>query len=397
MYSTLRGVWCNVGLAIFKLVGGVVGHSHALIADAAHSLSDLLTDGITLWAARISQKPPDADHPFGHGKLEAIGSLTIAVTLAATAGGIGWSAIVSINSILNGASQSTPTAIALVAAVVSIAVKELLYHATLRVGKKWNSKVVKANAWHHRSDSVSTLVALIGVGGAMIQVPVLDPIAGAFVTGLILKAALELGYDSLKDLTDESVDASLLTAVSSLLSSMRSQGVESFHRLRGRSMGPFIVMDCHIQVDPTISVSAAQQIAERVRILVRRGFPQIAEFSVHVDVADYHRGRSLFSNMEEEISETTPTVKILSHNDITAVVNDYISSRERLHHVEEKTKKEGIPPSPSSVMNAAASHSAKNDTNTPSSTINGNAAKASTASTVSVSSSSECPPSLPPS
>jgi cation diffusion facilitator family transporter len=153
--------------------------------------------------------------------------------------------------------------------VVSIAVKEALYHATLRVGNRWNSKVVRANAWHHRSDSISTLVAMFGVLGAMVRLPILDPVAGLFVAGLIMKAAVELGWDSLRDLTDENVDASILKAVSAVLKQMKIEGVLSFHRLRGRAMGPFVLMDVHIHVDPSLSVSAAHQIAERTRIRVR--------------------------------------------------------------------------------------------------------------------------------
>jgi len=298
---TLYGLYSNIGLSIFKLISGIVGNSMAMIADAVHSLSDLVTDGITLWSSRLTHKPPDADHPFGHGKFEAIGSMTIAATLVATAGGIGWSAIGTIQSISAGEILPIPTGIALVAAVVSIAVKELLYHATMRVGNRWNSKVVKANAWHHRSDSISTCVALIGVVGAMIKLPILDPLAGLFVSGLILKAALELGWDSLRDLTDENVDERLQQSVATILTQMKREGVVSFHRLRGRAMGPFILMDCHISVDPSLSVSAAHQIAERARMRVRRSLPVIAEFMVHVDVAQEESFPSVFSCAEDDV------------------------------------------------------------------------------------------------
>lgn len=296
----MYGLYSNIGLALFKFVAGVTGNSMAMIADGVHSLSDLVTDGITLWAARLTHKPQDADHPYGHGKFEAVGSLTISVTLAVTAGGIGWQAIESIQTILSGAELAVPTGIALVAAVVSIAVKEVLYHTTLRVGTRWNSKVVKANAWHHRSDSISTLVALVGVVGAMVRVPILDPVAGLFVSGLILKAALELGWDSLRDLTDENVDARLLSSVAGVLQEMRTEGVLSFHRLRGRAMGPFVLMDVHISVEPTMSVSAAHQIAERARIRVRQKLPIISEFLVHVDVAQHSRPRTVFESLGDD-------------------------------------------------------------------------------------------------
>jgi cation diffusion facilitator family transporter len=328
--STMTGVYCNIALALFKFAGGVMGNSMAMIADAVHSLSDLVTDAITLWAARLTHKPQDADHAYGHGKFEAIGSLTISVTLAATAGGIGWSAFESIQTVLSGQNLAVPTGIALVAAMVSIAVKEALYHATLRVGQRWNSKVVKANAWHHRSDSVSTLVAMVGVVGAMVKLPILDPVAGLFVSGLIMKAAIELGWDSLRDLTDENVDPKLQADVAQILASMRDEGVLSFHRLRGRAMGPFVLMDVHISVDPTISVSAAHQIAERARIRVRQKLPVIAEFLVQVDVGpEPTQGRSVFENPLDQPRDEhwSGEVQVLTQKHVAEVVAEYRASK----------------------------------------------------------------------
>lgn len=326
---TMYGLYSNIGLAVFKCGAGVIGNSMAMIADGVHSLSDLVTDGITLWASKLTLKPQDADHPYGHGKFEAIGSLTISVTLAVTAGGIAWSAIESIQAILAAQALAVPTGVALVAAVLSIAVKELLYHSTLRVGNRWNSKVVKANAWHHRSDSISTLVALVGVLGAMVKMPILDPLAGLFVSGLIMKAALELGWDALRDLSDENVDAHIINKASRVLSDMRAEGVLSFHRLRGRAMGPFVLMDVHIHVDPNLSVSAAHQISERVRIRVRQRLPMVSEFLVHVDVAHVDDARrSVFEEMVEPEPKAAANkdMQILTVDHVHEVIREYDAS-----------------------------------------------------------------------
>lgn len=387
----MYGLYSNIGLALFKFVAGVTGNSMAMIADAVHSLSDLVTDGITLWAARLTHKPQDADHPYGHGKFEAVGSLTISVTLAVTAGGIGWQAIESIQTILSGAELAVPTGIALVAAVVSIAVKEVLYHTTLRVGNRWNSKVVKANAWHHRSDSISTLVALVGVVGAMVRVPILDPVAGLFVSGLILKAALELGWDSLRDLTDENVDARLLSSVAGVLQEMRAEGVLSFHRLRGRAMGPFVLMDVHISVEPTMSVSAAHQIAERARIRVRQKLPIISEFLVHVDVAQHTRPRTVFESLSDDDdhdkrlqraqARNPNEVHFITADEIEDAVHEHQASRAQTIKLGAETAAAASAPAGSAQAASAASQSA--------------AASSSSAAVAAAASSEDCHEDLP--
>ena len=142
---------------------------------------------------RVSLKPRDSSHPYGHGKFESLGALIISGLLVGTGAGIGWQSIEHMQLILAGKSLGTPTGIALVGAVISIAVKELLYQSTMRVGERHDSKLIKANAWHHRSDAVSSVVALVGVVGGMLSVPIVDPVAGLLVSALIVKAAVELG------------------------------------------------------------------------------------------------------------------------------------------------------------------------------------------------------------
>jgi cation diffusion facilitator family transporter len=214
---------------------------------------------------------------FRHGKFEAVGSLSISALLILTAGGIGWQAIESIKHIMSNVPLLVPSGVALVGALVAILVKEVLFRRTKQIADVWNSKVLLANAWHHRTDSISSFVALVGVAGAMVELPILDPLAGIVVSALIVKAGGELAWDSLKELTDQNVDKQLLTDVQTLLNDMRDEGVLSYHRLRGRRMGPYVLMDVHISVSPTISVSAAHQVAERVRIHALRKFHVISE------------------------------------------------------------------------------------------------------------------------
>ena len=286
----------NVSLTVVKGLAGYFGNSVAMVADAVHSISDLLTDFVTLWASKVSHKPRDVSHPYGHGKFESLGALIISALLVGTGVGLGWQSIEHVQLILAGKGLGTPTGIALVGAVVSIAVKEVLYQMTMRVGEQYDSKVIKANAWHHRSDAVSSVVALLGVLGGMLRVPIVDPIAGLFVSGLIVKAAVELGWDSLKDLTDQNVSDKVIAQVERILSDMRSEGVRGWHQLRGRRMGPYMILDVHVVVDPKLSVTVSHQIAQRVRMRVMERMPAVSEVLVHVDPADRRLEQLIDSN-----------------------------------------------------------------------------------------------------
>ncbi len=197
--STWQGAAVNCVLVIFKFAAGVIGHSTAMIADAAHSLSDLVSDAITWFAVRIASAPPDSAHPYGHGKFESMGALAISGILVATGAGVAWHAFQSLEAILAAGTAVAsalapmahattgvppPTSIAAAAAVVSIIAKEWLYQVTMKIGTKYDSKLVKANAWHHRSDAISSVVALLGIGGSLVRLPILDPIAGLVVSAM---------------------------------------------------------------------------------------------------------------------------------------------------------------------------------------------------------------------
>ena len=296
---TVVGMLSNIGLTVVKAVAGVLGNSVAMLADAVHSVSDLLTDFVTLWASKVSHKPRDADHPYGHGKFESLGALIISGLLVATGVGIGWHAIENMQLVMAGKGLGHPTGIALIGAIVSIAVKELIYQATMKVGNKYDSKVIKANAWHHRSDAVSSVVALVGVVGGMLELPIVDPIAGLLVSGLIVKAAVELAWDSLKDLTDQNVSTAVLQQVERILSEMTGEGVVGWHQLRGRRMGPYMILDVHIEVSPKLSVTVSHQIAEKVRRHIMDRLPAVSEVLVHIDPAQRSKMRAIEQQQQQ--------------------------------------------------------------------------------------------------
>ena len=205
---TLVGSAVNVLLTVFKFVAGIAGHSAAMTADAVHSLSDLLTDAVVLFFVRISGKPEDSSHDYGHGKYETLATTVIGIALATVAVGIGWKAVEALLFWYHGGTLAAPGMLALWAALVSIVLKELVYRYTVRRGRKLNSPAVEANAWHHRSDALSSLGTLAGIGGAILlgdRWTVLDPLAGFVVSLFILRVA----YKLLKQGLDELMEASL--------------------------------------------------------------------------------------------------------------------------------------------------------------------------------------------
>ncbi|CAK4070948.1 unnamed protein product [Aphanomyces euteiches] len=297
MRITRLGMYVNVALAACKGTVGCAVNSTALIADAAHSLSDLLSDVVTLWSVRISRLPPDEDHPYGYGKFEAVGSLTVGAILTAAGVGMGYDAFQILQtgvdmhaaalpldlSFVTDLDRSTQWGIAAGAAGISIAAKEALYHATVRIGKQAKSKVLIANAWHHRTDAISSFVALGGIAGAMANIPWFDPIAGGVVSLMIAKTGVDICMDSVRELTDKSVEDEVLELLRHSSSSV--EDVQSVSNVRARRMGPYTLVDLRINVHGRTSVSAAQQVAARVQAQVLRQVPDVSEVLVHIDVA----------------------------------------------------------------------------------------------------------------
>ncbi|MEC9296252.1 MAG: cation diffusion facilitator family transporter [SAR324 cluster bacterium] len=279
---TLLGLAANLILALAKGFIGIIANSSALIADAGHSVSDLLSDGITLWAVRMSSIPKDKNHPYGHGKFETVGSFIIAILLLFTGIGVAGHVFNRMDA------PVVPGTIALWMAGIAIIVKEALFHVTRMVGRRTGSRVLMANAWHHRSDAISSVAALLGIAGAQLGIPLMDPIAGMLVAGLIIKTGIDIGYESIRELTDETVEEDVISELGKIMSGI--EGVDHYHEMRARRMGPHLLVDLHIQVDSMMSISAAHQVAERVRLEILEKLPAVNEVLVHVDAEDDHVG-----------------------------------------------------------------------------------------------------------
>ena len=275
---TWLGLISNLLLAIAKSLVGSISHSSALIADAGHSFSDLLSDVVTLWAVRMAGIPKDENHPYGHGKFETVGSFVVALMLIITGIGVAWHVLNKMGS------MEVPGTPALWMAAIAIAVKEALFHLTRMVSRRSGSRLLLANAWHHRSDAISSVAALVGIAGAHWGVPMMDPIAGVLVAGLIVKSGIDIGYGSLRELTDEIPEEEVISELNEILTDI--EGVDHYHEMRARRMGPNLLVDLHIEVDSMMSISAAHQVAERVRLRILQKIPAVNEVLVHVDAED---------------------------------------------------------------------------------------------------------------
>jgi len=275
---TWFGLFANLILAIAKGFIGTIAHSSALIADAGHSVSDLFSDSITLWAVHMAGVPKDKNHPYGHGKFETVGTFIVAIFLLLTGVGVAWHVLNKIDT------PEVPGTVALWMAAIAICFKEALFHVTRMIGRRSGSRVLLANAWHHRSDAISSMAALVGIGGAQWGIPLMDPIAGVLVAGLIIKTGIDIGYESIRELTDETVEEEVISELGHILAEI--DGVDHFHEMRARRMGPQLLVDLHIEVDSMMSISAAHQVAERVRLSILDELPAVNEVLVHVDAED---------------------------------------------------------------------------------------------------------------
>ena len=274
--ATYLGLGKNVVLTVGKGVVGVTANSSALIADAVHSLSDIVSDLVALATLRISRRPADRAHPYGHGKYEPIGALCVSSMLVAAGGGLCWH---SVELVQNMHALAVPGISALWISVAAIGLNEALFHITLRAGQNARSQTVIANAWHHRSDALSSIVAMAGIGGAMVGFPMLDPLAGGAVGVMIAKTGIEIGWDSVKDLTDSQDEEVLATLEKAIVA---VPGVASCKYVRHRRMGPYQVVDAHVLVHQDLSVSAASHVVAKCRAAVRSEMPEVGEMMVHV-------------------------------------------------------------------------------------------------------------------
>ena len=281
---TMVGGAVNVVLLLFKFVAGIVGHSAAMIADAVHSLSDFVTDIIVLVFVRISGKPTDKSHEYGHGKYETLATTLIGLALLIVAVGIVYSALTKIIAWAQGGTLEAPGMLALWAALLSIILKEAVFHYSMVQARKLNSQAVEANAWHHRSDALSSIGTAIGIGGAIFlgeRWTVLDPMAGIIVGIFIIKVAIDLLRNGIGDLMEHSLPDEVESEILQLAGSI--PGVTEPHDLHTRRIGNHYAIELHILMDDDISLREAHNKSEEVENILREHYGKETHISVHVE------------------------------------------------------------------------------------------------------------------
>lgn len=270
----------NILLSVFKLFAGIFGHSAALISDAIHSASDIISTVVVMIGMHISSKDADEEHEYGHDRLECIAAILLAVILAATGIGVGYSGIMSI---LHSAYQAIqiPGVAALIAAAVSIVTKELMFQYTKVIASRIRSTSLMADAWHHRSDALSSIGSLLGVLGARLGFPICDPIASIIICIFILKAAYDIFMDAARKLTDTSCDSDVERQM--LDAALSIKGVKRVDSLRTRQFGSRLYVDMEVAADGELSLYDAHQIAEQVHDKLEADFPIVKHCMVHMN------------------------------------------------------------------------------------------------------------------
>jgi len=281
---TLVGSAGNMGLFAFKLIAGILGHSSAMVADAVHSLSDFITDVIVLVFVSLSAKPQDESHDYGHGKFETIATFFIGLALVAAATGIILAGILSLVEWFQGAQLEAPSMLALWAALLSIVVKEILFHYTAHCGKRLNSQAMIANAWHHRSDALSSIAAAIGIGCAILlgdRWTVMDPVASVIVGFVLMNVAIKLLRTSINELTESSLNADVEREIEEIITSF--PGICEPHNLRTRHIGNRIAIEAHIRMDGDISLRDAHSRATMVEQKLKERFGSDTHVTIHME------------------------------------------------------------------------------------------------------------------
>ena len=277
--SAVSIAW-NVILSLFKLIAGIVGHSGAMISDAVHSASDVFSTIVVILGVNIASRQSDEDHQYGHDRLECVAAIILAVVLFATGLGIG---IGGVNKIIEGSagSMEVPGMIALIAAVVSISIKEWMFWYTRGAAKKINSGALMADAWHHRSDALSSVGAFVGILGARLGFPVLDPLASVIICIFIVKAAYDIFKDAIDKMVDKSCDEETEKAMQELI--LCQKGVKNIDMLHTRLFGARIYVDIEIAADGNMTLREGHESAQQVHDRIEEKFPLVKHCMVHVN------------------------------------------------------------------------------------------------------------------
>lgn len=284
---TLTGAVVNIILTVFKIAAGIIGRSSAMIADGIHSLSDLLSDIVVIVFVRVSAKGRDKDHDYGHGKFETFATLIISLMLIVVAANLMSGGIGKIRLILEGGEVSPPGMVALWAAVLSIVLKEILYHYTVIQGRFLNSPMMIANAWHHRTDALSSVGSLLGIAGAIFlgdKFVILDPVAGCVISVFIFVMAVKMSVPAIKELLDVSLPDDVEAKIEETARTI--PGVIDLHELKTRREGPGIIMEGHLVMDSGISLREAHDISKKVEEALRKEFGEETQISLHLEPED---------------------------------------------------------------------------------------------------------------
>ncbi len=282
--ATIIGSICNLLLLVFKFVAGIVGHSAAMVADAVHSMSDFATDIIILLCVRISGKPQDKDHDYGHGKYETLATVVVGLILFGVGLGILWNGVEKIWLSINGVQLEEPGILAFIAAIVSILIKEALCRYTAFVGKESGSQTLVANAWHHRSDALSSIGTAVGIGGAILLGPswrLLDPLAAVVVSGFIIRVAYKLIVPCIDELMEKSLPDDIKQEIEREVSAI--PGVFDPHNLRTRKIGNGYAVNVHVRMDAGLTVAQSHEITREIEHTIRRILGGNAFVYVHVE------------------------------------------------------------------------------------------------------------------
>jgi len=273
-------IFINFLLSGFKFIAGIIGKSSAMISDAVHSLSDVLSTIIVIIGISFSNKKSDDTHQYGHERFESIATLFLSIILLVTALGIGYNGIIQVFSGING-NIKVPTLIALIASIISIIVKEWMYHFTKKVAKKVNSSALLADAWHHRSDALSSIGSLVGIAGAKLGLPILDPIMSIIICLFILKVAIEILIDSIYKLVDKACDENTIEKMTILINNI--DGVLKLDLLQTRLFGSKIYVDVEVSVDKNKTLEESHTIAHLIHDNIEDNFINVKHCMVHVN------------------------------------------------------------------------------------------------------------------
>lgn len=280
MRVSIISIIVNVILSVFKFLAGILANSGAMVSDAVHSASDVLSTFVVIIGVNISGQRADKNHQYGHDRMECVAAIILAAILFVTGAGIGWTGIEKIMNV-GEHSIEIPGMLALIAAVVSIVVKEWMYWFTRAAANKINSGALKADAWHHRSDALSSVGSLIGIAGARMGFPILDPIAAVVIALLVIKAAYDIGKDSISKMLDSSVDQKTEAEIQGIVA--KQPGILRIDDLKTRTFGSKFYVDLEIAVDGDMKLREAHDIAENVHDVLEETYPELKHCMVHVN------------------------------------------------------------------------------------------------------------------